>query len=61
MLDLDTVLKAIDDEEELDGEMPDSVWNHLNGNRENTEYLLRETVKLTKENIRERVLNANNY
>jgi len=49
-------LQAIDDEEEFPGDMPDEMWEALNGcDRQTLTEALRLTVKLTKQGIRERV------
>jgi hypothetical protein len=53
---IDNVLKAIDDEPEYPGDMPDHIWNALNGDKDATLKALRLTASLTKRGIRNRVL-----
>ena len=60
---LSAVYKAIDDEPELPGEMPDEVWEALRSDRAMMETVLRGIVQTTKHGIRnriERVAHANN-
>lgn len=57
-VDLDLVLKAIADEPELPGEMPDSMWEHIKGNKRDTSAYFRIAVRVTKEGIRDRILKA---
>ena len=51
-------LKAIADEDEFPSDMPDELCNELNGNRPNTEKAMRNTVRLTKENITKRFIES---
>jgi hypothetical protein len=53
---IDNILKAIDDEPEYPGDMPDYIWNALNGDKDATLKTLRLTVSLTKQAIRNRIL-----
>ena len=60
-VDLSKVLKAIDDEPEYPGEIPDSLKNALLDamKRQDLEFLifvLRRTVSLTKTGIKKRIL-----
>jgi hypothetical protein len=55
-LPIDSILKAIDDEPEYPGDMPDYIWNVLNGDKDATLKTLRLTVSLTKKAIRNRIL-----
>ena len=48
-------LKAVDDEPELPGEMPDEVWEALRSDRATMETVLRGIVQTTKQNIRDRI------
>lgn len=48
-------LHIVDDEPELPGPMPDEMWFAISGNREATQEALREAVRLTKKNIRNRI------
>lgn len=52
------VLKAVDEEEEYAGEMPDSLLEYVEKNHDSKAIidLLRRTVGITKRNIRARVL-----
>lgn len=50
------MIQAVMDEEELDGPMPDSIWNMLS-TREGAEEVLRANVRATKFGIIKR-LNA---
>ena len=52
---LSAVYKAIDDEPELPGEMPDEVWEALRSDRATMETVLRGIVQTTKQNIRDRI------
>ena len=49
-------LQSIADEPEYPTDMPDELWNELNGNRENTDSAMKSTVRLTKNGITERLL-----
>ena len=53
---LEACFNAINDEPEYPGEMPDELWKELNGNKRNTDLALKNTVKLTKEDIIEQLL-----
>ena len=55
-LKLSDVLKAIADEEELPGDMPDKVWEELKDDRDAMSEALKMTVRLTKAGITERIL-----
>jgi hypothetical protein len=55
------ILELIDLEEELDGEMPDEIWSQiqiLKDDKEAMTRFLRQTVIITKRNIRNRILEA---
>ena len=52
---LSAALKAIDDEPELPGEMPDDVWESLRSDRATMETVLRGIVQTTKQNIKGRI------
>ena len=52
---LSTVYKAIDDEPELPGEMPDEVWEALRSDRAMMETVLRGVVQTAKQGIKERI------
>jgi hypothetical protein len=57
-IDRDDVLKAIEDEPELPGDMPDEMWDALRGfayrdDREGMIEALRIAVRHTKKGIRE--------
>ena len=52
---LSAVYKAIDDEPELPGEMPDEVWEALRSDRAMMEIVLRGVVQTTKQNIKGRI------
>lgn len=60
-MELEEVIKAVDDEPEFPGEMPDQIYEVIKDaiSREDKDYIqecFRETVKLTKEHIRERII-----
>ena len=52
---LSAALKAVADEPELPGEMPDEVWEALRSDRATMETVLRGIVQTTKQNIRDRI------
>ena len=52
---LSAALKAVADEPELPGEMPDEVWEALISDRATMETVLRGIVQTTKQNIRDRI------
>ena len=52
---LSAALKAVDDEPELPGEMPDDVWESLRSDRAMMETVLRGVVQTAKQNIRDRI------
>ena len=53
------VLKAIDDEPELPGEIPDQMYQTIvNSDKDTVEVMLRFIVKETKRGIKERILNG---
>ncbi len=54
LLDRELVLKAVADEEELEGRMPDNIWEGVTNPRE-LEEMIRMTVRLTKHGIRKRI------
>ena len=49
------VIKAINDEPEYPGRMPDEVWELLKNDRDAMTEALRFAVQLTKQGIRERI------
>ena len=51
-------LRAIADEPEFPGDMPDELWKELDGNRENVTTAMQSTVRLTKNGITDRFLQA---
>ena len=51
-------LQAIANELEYPSEMPDELWQQMNGNREVTQTVMRNTVRLTKNGITDRFLQA---
>lgn len=48
-------LEAIAAEPEFPSDMPDELWDELNGNRENTDLAMKNSVRLTKRSITERL------
>lgn len=52
---LEDAIKAVEDEPELPGRMPDEMWAMINGDRDAIEELLRITVRQTKSGIIERL------
>lgn len=52
---LEDAIKAVEDEPELPGQMPDEMWAMINGDRDAIEELLRITVRQTKSGIIERL------
>lgn len=48
-------LNAIAAEPEFPGDMPDEVWNEVNGDRGKTDLALKGSVRLTKKGIIERL------
>lgn len=57
-ISLKVVLKAIDDEPEYPGEMYSDVWESIKNNKKAMQEALRLTVRLTKEGIKNRLLNT---
>lgn len=63
LVDRDTVLKIIQDEEELEGEMPESLKQRMllildsEDSMDQLQYLLRSVVKVTKRSIAEKISN----
>ena len=53
---LSAVLKAIDDEPEYPGKMPDVMFEMVKNNKSAMEELMRITVRLTKVGIKNRVI-----
>ena len=51
-------LKAIADEPELPGDIPDELWQLLNNRKDRTDIALKEAVLLTKKGITDRFLEA---
>lgn len=54
-------LKAVDDEPELPGKMPDEIWNRIKNNREEMEKLCRICCSETKDGIRKRILDKRSW
>ena len=52
---VELVLQTIKDEPEFSGDMPDELWIELSGNRHNTLLAMRNSVRLTKKGITERL------
>ena len=52
---LSAALKAVADEPELPGEMPDEVWEALRSDRAMMETIMRGVVQTAKQNIRDRI------
>ena len=52
---LSAALKAVDDEPELPGEMPDEVWEALRSDRVMMETIMRGVVQTAKQGIRDRI------
>lgn len=60
VVDRNAILKAVDDEPELPGEMPPAMWSALlealmEGDKETVEQMVRIAVRQTKEGIRGRI------
>jgi hypothetical protein len=55
LLPLSKVIKAIDDEPELPGEMPNEIWSAFKDNKYAVEELLRTIVRDTKREIIKRI------
>ena len=55
MVSVSDVLKAIAEEPEYPGDMPDEVWNKIGNDRKMVEKALRSTVQITKNRIRQRI------
>ena len=54
-LEKEAVLKAVDDEEELNDGMPDAMWEAIRNDRDAMAECLRLSVRMTKDNIKERL------
>lgn len=52
----DRCLKAVADEPEVPGTMPDEMWNAIRDDRDAMENVIRVAVQQTKAGIRERIL-----
>jgi hypothetical protein len=50
------ILKAVADEPEYPGEMPDEMWAAIKDDRDAATKALQITVRLTKRGIRDRIL-----
>ena len=60
-IELDLALKAIEDENELDDSMPEEMWESIimivsNKDKEAMEECLRIGIRLTKQGIRDRII-----
>lgn len=55
---LQTAIEAVEAEKELVGDMPDEMWENIKGDRDAATNALRFTVRLTKENIINRLKSA---
>ena len=53
-------LKAVSDEPEYPGHMPDGMWQAIGEHKDVAEEAMRITVRLTKEGIRKRIEEAAN-
>ena len=53
-------LKAVSDEPEYPGHMPDGMWQAIGEHKDVAEKAMRITVRLTKEGIRKRIEEAAN-
>ena len=51
-------IKAVEDESELPGTMPDEMWEAIRNDRDACEAAMRIGVRLTKAGIRDRILSA---
>ena len=51
-------IQAIADEPEFPSNMPDELWKEIHGNREITERVMKNTVRVTKRDITNRFLQA---
>ena len=49
------VLEAIKNEPEFPGDMPDELWDEMNGNREICTRVMQNSVRLTKQGITKRL------
>lgn len=54
-LERDRCLRAVDDEPDLPGDMPDEMWTAIAGDRDAIQQVLRIAVRQTKAGIRERI------
>ncbi len=54
-MDKEMVMKAIDDEPEYPGEMPDEMWEAIKNDKDAVTMALRLTVRLTKCGIKVRL------
>jgi len=57
-IDLDFVLKCIEAEPELEDEMPNEMWKFISESKENATLAFRTIVSLSKEGIKNRILEA---
>ena len=55
LLELNAAIKAVNDEPELPGEMPDEMWDAIRNDRDAATHAMREVVRLTKSGIIERM------
>ena len=55
---VDAILKAVDDEPEVPGPMPDEMWKAFRNDRDAIEEGIRIAVRQTKEGIRQRIQEA---
>lgn len=58
-MNITEVLEIIDSEEEFPGDMPDEMWNSINGDRQAVTATIRMAAHMTKVGIRNRLLEAN--
>ena len=55
LLELNAAIKAVNDEPELPGDMPDEMWNAIRNDRDAVAEALRITVRQTKSGIIKRM------
>lgn len=55
-MDLNKFIKAVDDEPELEDEMPEEMWSFISESKGNAIIAMRHIVKLTKAGIIARIL-----
>ncbi len=53
---VELALQAIKDEPEFPSDMPDELWEKIGGDREITQRVMQNTVRITKQCIKERLV-----